>query len=305
MKKKKKTNLTIVILFLTIISASAAFLIPYFHFQNNQKEQNKQTISFLKEKEETISDIEKKIVLSFNTPIEDENTSYKGALSWKKEYSDEYESPYWEKDKNEYDYVSFIINKDRNEVTINLLQPFGRTIIFTLTSLDQSLEGSYPLDYKRQLLSKGRASIKDNKLMDKGNILLEIVEPTYSLGSIGEREEMEISLELDFISSYTYPDWNSLFIDDKESEKSLNYLKKVLLSFNEKNFYYQEFQSCFIDETTCFSFFTNYNKCTLEGGGLRLILSIDREEVDSKVIQFDFNLSDIIKIDLEGEDFIF
>ena len=304
MKKKKKTSLTIAILFLTIISLSAAFLIPYYHFQNNEKEQNKQIISFSKEKEVNIDDKAKQIILSFFIPIEEENISYKGSLSWKKENSSEYESPSWEKDKNEYDYVSFIINKERREVTINLLQPFGRTILFTLTSRDQSLEGSYPLDYKRELISKGSAYFKDNLLKDKGNIPLEIIEPIYSLGSVGKREEIEISLDLEFISSRTYPDWNSLFINDIESERSYAYLKKVLLA-QEKNFYYQEFQSGFIDEKNYFSFFTNYHKCTLEGGGLKLLLSVDREEVDSRIIRFDFNLSDIIKIDLDGDDYIF
>lgn len=194
MTKRRKLTLALSVLTLSLVSVGAAAgLTDGFRRLGTEEVLSAtpvENIRFLQVQERVGSDgvIEKEIryQLEPSDAIADE---FDCALLWSPEEDANRESDGWKTGKDVADYMTYVLDVEEQKLTFRCLQPFGHEIVFSMASAeDPDIQASLSMDYRRKLV-KG-ASIQANNVLEEGvGLTYDVVQESYSIGTIGERGE--------------------------------------------------------------------------------------------------------------------
>lgn len=130
-------------------------------------------------------------------------------LTWSTNFSYEWESETWGSDEDPSTYVSHSLDTANKEITLTCLKPFGRSMNYTITCLENTdVKASINIDYVREMTKNATASFANTSLEDGKSIDVNVVNPTYSIGSKGAKQTPTVEVKTTAMLEST---WDTLF----------------------------------------------------------------------------------------------
>ena len=130
-------------------------------------------------------------------------------LDWSNNLSLEWESESWGKDEDPSSYVSHTLNTANKEVTLTCLRPFGRSLNYTITCVENTaVKASINIDYVREETSKATANFTNTAFEEGKSITYSLTDAVYTIGSKGSKPTPTVEVK---VNPLTDSVWNSLF----------------------------------------------------------------------------------------------
>lgn len=137
--------------------------------------------------------------------------NFNTSLTWSEREDEAYESATWHNGKLTTDYISTAIDQNNKSITFTCLQPFGREMIFTISSPSNSkIQSRMSLNYTRREIEAPKAAITADGFVENEKLIIEKTLPVFSVGSIGDRPQDEFRIEKNFLEQSSYS-FDSLF----------------------------------------------------------------------------------------------
>lgn len=169
--------------------------------ENNESPILVEGIDNIEIRKSTVSNDGNTVVVDYTIkPTAISYVNFNTELTWQSENNALFESADWHDGKNTEDYIDYTINQTDRKITFNCLNPFGRQMVFSMSSpYNSNVKASLTIDYKRRQVEGADAVFSSTSLKDDTALSIEKVMPVYSIGSIGERPQDDFSLDVAYV----------------------------------------------------------------------------------------------------------